>query len=93
MDSDDFSGTATSRRDFLRAAGLGAIALGLGANVDASAGAPASARRNNAAGVETGAYNILFILVDQERFFRPGELPTGYRLPARAVDEARHNVC
>ncbi len=82
MDSDDFSGTATSRRDFLRAAGLGAIALGLGANVDASAGLPAAARRTNAEGIETGAYNILFILVDQERFFRPGELPTGYRLPA-----------
>jgi len=83
MDSDDFSGTATSRRDFLRAAGLGAIALGLGANADASAGVPAAAaRRTNAEGIETGAYNILFILVDQERFFRPGELPTGYRLPA-----------
>ncbi|HVY06916.1 MAG TPA: sulfatase-like hydrolase/transferase [Burkholderiales bacterium] len=27
-------------------------------------------------------YNILFLLTDQERFFRPGELPQGYRLPA-----------
>lgn len=27
-------------------------------------------------------YNILFILTDQERFFRPGELPAGYELPA-----------
>jgi arylsulfatase len=27
-------------------------------------------------------YNILFILTDQERFFRSGELPAGYRLPA-----------
>ena len=26
--------------------------------------------------------NILFILTDQERFFRPGELPAGFRLPA-----------
>jgi len=26
-------------------------------------------------------YNVLFILVDQERFFRPGELPTGFLLP------------
>ncbi|MBS0326622.1 MAG: sulfatase-like hydrolase/transferase [Proteobacteria bacterium] len=32
---------------------------------------------------ETSApYNILFILNDQERFFRPGELPDGLRLPA-----------
>ena len=28
-------------------------------------------------------YNIVFILTDQERFFRPGELPPGYSLPAR----------
>jgi arylsulfatase len=29
-----------------------------------------------------GPYNILFILTDQERQFRPGELPKDYRLPA-----------
>lgn len=29
-----------------------------------------------------GPYNILFILTDQERRFRPGELPRDYRLPA-----------
>lgn len=29
-----------------------------------------------------GPYNIVFILTDQERQFRPGELPAGYRLPA-----------
>ena len=28
-----------------------------------------------------GPYNILFILTDQERFFRPGDLPKGYSLP------------
>jgi arylsulfatase len=28
------------------------------------------------------SYNILFILTDQERFFRPGELPAGFSLPA-----------
>ncbi len=27
-------------------------------------------------------YNILFILTDQERHFRPGELPAEYELPA-----------
>ena len=27
-------------------------------------------------------YNIVFILTDQERHFRPGELPADYRLPA-----------
>jgi arylsulfatase A-like enzyme len=29
-------------------------------------------------------YNIVFILTDQERHFRPGELPKDYRLPAHA---------
>ncbi len=29
----------------------------------------------------SGPYNILFILTDQERYFAPGELPTGYSLP------------
>jgi arylsulfatase len=29
-----------------------------------------------------GPYNILFILTDQERHFRPDELPKDYRLPA-----------
>jgi arylsulfatase len=29
-----------------------------------------------------GPYNIVFILTDQERHFREGELPKGYRLPA-----------
>jgi arylsulfatase len=29
-----------------------------------------------------GPYNILFILTDQERFFRSDELPIGYSLPA-----------
>jgi arylsulfatase len=31
-----------------------------------------------------GPFNILFILTDQERHFRPGELPSGYELPAHA---------
>jgi arylsulfatase len=35
--------------------------------------------QDNAAG---RPYNIVFILTDQERYFREGELPAGYRLPA-----------
>ena len=60
---------SASRRDFLRIAGAGALAYGIG--IDARA-APAA----------EGPYNILFVLTDQERFFLPGELPEGYRLPA-----------
>jgi len=59
------------KRDFLRF--TGAMALGLGIkNVHGQAQKPAY----------KGPYNFLFILTDQERFFRPGELPEGYSLPA-----------
>jgi len=62
-----------NKRDFLRASGAGAMALGLGIrDVHAQAQKP----------TYKGPYNFLFILTDQERFFRPGELPEGYRLPA-----------
>ncbi|MBX9962447.1 MAG: twin-arginine translocation signal domain-containing protein, partial [Burkholderiales bacterium] len=58
-----------SRRDFLKLAGMGAMAMGLGAG---------RALANDGA----RPYNILFFLTDQERFFRPGELPVGFELPA-----------
>jgi arylsulfatase len=62
-----------NKRDFLRASGAGAMALGLGIrDVHAQAQKP----------TYEGPYNLLFILTDQERFFRPGELPEGYSLPA-----------
>ncbi|HEU4351454.1 MAG TPA: sulfatase-like hydrolase/transferase [Burkholderiales bacterium] len=64
------------KREFLRVAGLGALALGLGTKEKAlgqAQGAKPSFK---------GPYNVLFILTDQERFFRPGELPEGYSLPA-----------
>src|SRR5499427_3543917 len=37
-----------------------------------------------AAAPGAGPPNILFLLVDQKRFFRPGELPQGYELPGHA---------
>ncbi|MCE9657530.1 MAG: sulfatase-like hydrolase/transferase [Burkholderiales bacterium] len=55
------------RRDFL-AASAGALTLPW-------AGAAAGA-------APPGPPNILFLLTDQERFFRPGELPAGFSLPA-----------
>jgi hypothetical protein len=74
-----------SRRDVLRIAGLGAMALGVG--VSDAGSSEASAASDSAQPARGGArgtspYNILFILADQERHFRPGELPAGYSLPA-----------
>ena len=94
--------TGSTRRDFLRAAGLGAVALGLEASLPSAA--EASGRKPHAAAparVPAGPYNILFFLTDQERFFRPGELPAGYRLPAHerlarrgtTFDNHRINSC
>ena len=84
MSQNDQSNDAVSRRDFLRLAGTGVATLGLGVaggsatQAMAAPAAPAAAAGNGG----TGPLNILFILTDQERFFRPGELPPGYHLPA-----------
>jgi len=89
-----------SRRDFLRNVGLAAAALGaaIGSDAVAQAGhspAPAPQPQSQA---QAGSYNILFILSDQERFFRPGELPPGFRLPGherllqRGVSFTNHRI-
>ena len=65
-----------SRRELLGA--VPAVGLALGASSPIASAAAATAQ-SSAAG---GPYNILFILTDQERQFRPGELPAGYSLPA-----------
>ncbi|GAA5174507.1 hypothetical protein GCM10025771_04390 [Niveibacterium umoris] len=74
-----------TRRGFLGLTSASVTALGLGAvggainpATAASETSPTPPRRTRAA----GPYNILFILTDQERFFRPGELPVGFSLPA-----------
>jgi arylsulfatase len=79
MADDRNSIDSESRRDFLRLAGAGAAALGTGIGGAAAAG---KAARGGGAPAPAGPYNILFLLTDQERFFRPGELPAGYSLPA-----------
>jgi arylsulfatase len=74
-----------TRRDFLQAAGIAAVGLGLGA-AEVARGQPSvtggEPRSAAPAGGGGGPYNILFILTDQERHFRSGELPSGYSLPA-----------
>jgi arylsulfatase len=79
---------AFTRRDFLRTAGAGAVMLGLGPGGPVSTAAATSAGASPATGAsaspgQAAPYNILFILTDQERFFRPGEFPVGFSLPAR----------
>ena len=73
-----------ARRDVLKAIGTAGLAATLGSGALASG--PASAATASGPRISTGSpagsYNILFILVDQERYFRSEELPTGYRLPA-----------
>lgn len=83
MSSDRSPTTPNSRRDFLRVAGAGAVAVGLGVGrARGGSAGPGGAAAAGGGAHGGGPYNILFILTDQERFFRSGELPTGYSLPA-----------
>ena len=78
--TDEAAAPDTGRRSVLKSlgAGVGAAMLGPGlAGGAAASPAPAGGVRPGAA----GPYNVLFILTDQEKFFRPGELPQGYTLP------------
>ena len=56
--------------------------MGLGVGSQAVAAQSGLPTASSAGGTQGGPYNILFILVDQERYFRPGEFPAGYALPA-----------
>jgi arylsulfatase len=74
-------GVELGRREALKTIGAGAMAATFGVTRIASAAADGSARAT--ASTPAGEpYNILFILTDQERYFRAGELPSDYRLPA-----------
>jgi arylsulfatase A-like enzyme len=86
MKNDDHSAPGITRREFLKTAGAGTLATALGGHL---LGSPAIAATHSdgpeprkAAEGRGEPYNILFILTDQERYFRPNELPSGYRLPA-----------
>jgi arylsulfatase len=83
MEKVDHAGCGASRREFLKTAGVGALATAIGGRlptIRAMAARPASISAPSKA--TSGPYNILFILTDQERHFRPHELPRGFRLPA-----------
>src|SRR5262245_59739430 len=67
-----------TRREVLKTLVGGAVET-IFSNQVASAAAPDPSKAGKSA---AGPYNILFILTDQERYFRPGELPKDFHLPA-----------
>ena len=83
------------RRELLKLAAAGGVTAALGTDAAAQSRSAAQAQ------AAPGRYNILFVLTDQERYFRPGELPRGYRLPAHerlarrgvVFDNHRINSC
>jgi arylsulfatase len=75
--NEDRSTVDIHRREALKTLAAGAAAASIGPALLGAGAASAAAARS--AGPP---YNILFILTDQERYFRPGELPRHFRLPA-----------
>ena len=73
-----------ARRKTLKAIGAGSVTAAGGLNLlGTRLASSAEASSATAAGKSArGVYNFLFILTDQERYFRPGELPKDYGLPA-----------
>ncbi len=93
MTSDRKETSATNgltRRQLLHSTGIATVALGsgvLGAGAvlatQPNADAQLIADAKPAAPASGGPYNIMFILTDQERYFDPADLPSGYILPGR----------
>ena len=82
MNSEQENEVDVGRRHLLKTIGAGVVATTLGGAAGAGAPEAGDARqRGEAPRLPEGSYNILFILTDQERHFRPGELPNDYRLP------------
>jgi arylsulfatase A-like enzyme len=74
---------SVTRRGVLKMMGVGALAASIGGSgFGRTSVAAATSSRARTTETGDGPYNILFILTDQERYFRPGELPKDYRLPA-----------
>jgi arylsulfatase len=63
-----------SRREFVKSTGSAALAAATGLGLPSTPNAQAQ---------DGGRSNILMIVTDQEQYFRPGDLPDGYRLPGQ----------
>ena len=83
MAEKDDESNGLSRRDFLESTGLTTLALSTGGLAGVSSLAAAEVDMKEAAGSIEKPFNILFILTDQERYFDPKTLPSGYSLPGR----------
>ncbi|MBS0580667.1 MAG: sulfatase-like hydrolase/transferase [Proteobacteria bacterium] len=95
MDDVTQSEVDQSRRNAMKVLGAGALVAAGGIGLvgkSSEAHAAATGGTPSPAAPHAGPYNILFILTDQERFFRPGELPADYRLPARERLASRGTV-
>lgn len=78
----------TSRRNFIKAAGLTTAALAASTLSTLSAAhqgkettSGATKKSKKSKSTHQGPYNILMIVTDQERYLEQSELPKGYRLP------------
>ena len=69
-----------SRRTFVKSTGSAALVGATGINLRDSSKAFAK---------DGERYNILMIVTDQERYFTPGSLPEGYKLPGHELLAAR----
>ena len=83
MTDKDNEQSSLSRREFLEGTGLTTLALGTGGLTGLTSLAAAETEMKVAATTPDKPYNILFILTDQERYFDPATLPSGYSLPGR----------
>ncbi len=81
MDEQHRNGIDLDRRNLLKVAATGVASAAIGASLPAGAATAARDPAPAQSRTEAGPLNILFILTDQERYFRKGELPEGYRLP------------
>ena len=72
-----------SRRDFVKLSGSAALAGATGFGLPGI---------ENAQALDTGRYNILMIVTDQERYMPPGELLIGFRLPGHEKLASRGTV-
>ncbi len=72
-----------SRRQFIASTGLAALGAGVAGSLASSHASSAESAKRQSAAANSGPYNILMIVTDQERYLSQGDLPVGYRLPGR----------